>query len=145
MQEFITISADETINLGERIGKTLKPKDIIALTGQLGSGKTTLIKGIARSQDIPDYDVTSPTFTLINEYYGTNPFYHIDLYRLEEISEIEELGIFEYFKNDGIILIEWAEKLGNLMPKNAHEIKIEYLNENERKIWLSSELAARLG
>lgn len=94
---------------------------------------------------ISDY-VTSPTFILINEYQaclpdrqGRLPFYHIDLYRLEDPLQIEELGISEYFEKDGIVVIEWAERLGNLLPENAKQIKLEVLDENKRKIWLSWE------
>jgi len=139
-----TSSAEETKSFGEKIGRALKPGDILVLTGQLGAGKTTLIQGIAKGLEIKDY-VTSPTFTLINEYKGIYPFFHLDLYRLDDPSQIEDLGIEEYFNNkDGIMVIEWAEKLGGLMPKNAFEIKIENTGESERKIWLSSEFQARL-
>jgi tRNA threonylcarbamoyladenosine biosynthesis protein TsaE len=139
-----TFSAEETKTFGEKIGRSLKPGDIVALTGELGAGKTTLIQGIARGLKINEH-VTSPTFTLINEYKGIYPFFHLDLYRLDDPSQIEDLGIEEYFDNkDGIMVIEWAEKLGKLMPNNAMQIKMESTGESERKIWLSSEFQARL-
>jgi tRNA threonylcarbamoyladenosine biosynthesis protein TsaE len=133
-----TLSAQETTALGQRIGAQLKSGDILALSGPLGAGKTTLIQGIAQGLEIKDY-VTSPTFILINEYQGRLPFYHIDLYRLEDPAQIEDLGIFEYFEKDGIVVIEWAERLGDLLPENAKQIKIEVRGENKRKIWLSWE------
>lgn len=133
-----TSSARETIELGKKIGLELKPGEVLALSGQLGAGKTTLIQGIAEGLGVSDY-VTSPTFILINEYLGRLPFYHIDLYRLEDPEQIEELGISEYYEKDGIVVIEWAERLGDLLPENAKQIKIEVVDENKRKIWLSWE------
>jgi len=138
-----TRSAAETIDLGRKIGAVLKPNDVIALTGQLGAGKTTLIQGIAEGIGVKDY-VTSPTFIIINEYAGRLPFYHIDLYRLDEGLEIADLGIEEYFNRGGVCVIEWAEKLGELLPQAAAKIEIEWISENEREICLSSALAARL-
>jgi tRNA threonylcarbamoyladenosine biosynthesis protein TsaE len=138
-----TASPVETYNLGLKIGLKLKPGDIVGVIGELGAGKTVLIQGIARSLGIFDY-VTSPTFTIINEYKGLYTFYHMDLYRLDDLSQIGDLGIEDYFYKEGIILIEWADKLGNILPARARTIKIEYLGENKRKICLSSEFQALL-
>jgi tRNA threonylcarbamoyladenosine biosynthesis protein TsaE len=143
MFEIITRSAGETVDFGRKIGAFLSPNDIIALVGPLGAGKTTLIQGIAAGLGVKDY-VTSPTFILINEYKGRIPFYHVDLYRLEEISEIEDLGIEEYFNRGGVCVIEWAEKLGELTPPAAEKIELSVIAEKERKICVSSGLAARL-
>ena len=139
----ITRSAEETIELGRKIGTILKPDEVVALTGQLGAGKTTLIQGIAEGLGVKDY-VTSPSFIIINEYQGRFPFYHVDLYRLDEGAEVLDLGIEEYFDRGGVCVIEWAERLGGLKPKLCHEIEIEIVTENERKICVSSGLAARL-
>jgi tRNA threonylcarbamoyladenosine biosynthesis protein TsaE len=136
-------SSDETVELGREIGKALQSNDVIALTGQLGAGKTTLIQGIAEGLEVKDY-VTSPTFIIINEYQGRLPFYHIDLYRLDEVRDMEELGIEEYFTRGGVCVIEWAEKLKELLPKSAEKIEIEIISETERKICVSSGLVARL-
>jgi tRNA threonylcarbamoyladenosine biosynthesis protein TsaE len=138
-----TRSAEETINLGKKIGRSLKKNDVICLVGPLGAGKTTLIQGIAEGMGVKDY-VTSPTFIIINECQGRLPFYHIDLYRLDNIEQIEDLGIEEYFSRGGVCVVEWAEKLGELKPKGSHEIKIEIVSENGRKLTLSSGLAVRL-
>ncbi len=119
------------------------PNDVVCLTGSLGAGKTTLIQGIAEGIGVRDY-VTSPTFIIINEYQGRIPFFHIDLYRLDNVDQIEDLGIEEYFTRGGACVIEWAEKLGELKPKLCHEIEMEIVSENERKLCVSSELAARL-
>ncbi|MFC1637723.1 tRNA (adenosine(37)-N6)-threonylcarbamoyltransferase complex ATPase subunit type 1 TsaE [Candidatus Margulisiibacteriota bacterium] len=138
-----TRTAEETTRLGKKIGSTLKANDVICLIGPLGAGKTTLIQGIAAGIGVKDY-VTSPTFIIINEYLGRIPFFHIDLYRLDNVDQIEDLGIEEYFSRGGACVIEWAEKLEDLWPKSSHEIKIEIVSETERKLCVSSALAARL-
>lgn len=133
MQEFTTTSASGTIALGKKIGEKLQPNDVIALYGPLGAGKTTLVQGVAEGLGVKDY-VTSPTFILINEYSGRIPLYHIDLYRLVDVSQIEDLGIEEYFTKGGVCVIEWAERLKNLMPKKHQAITIDIISENQRKI-----------
>ncbi|MDD5382702.1 MAG: tRNA (adenosine(37)-N6)-threonylcarbamoyltransferase complex ATPase subunit type 1 TsaE [Candidatus Margulisbacteria bacterium] len=141
--KLLTKSAEETVELGRKIGAFLLPNEIIALTGTLGAGKTTLIQGVAEGLGVKDY-VTSPTFIIINEYQGRSLFYHIDLYRLDDVSQIADLGIEEYFQRGGICVIEWAEKLGALLPQTAAKIEIKTVSENEREICVSSGLAARL-
>jgi len=143
MKEIVTKSAEETVELGKKIGAFLLPDDVIALTGQLGAGKTTLIQGIAAGLGVADY-VTSPTFIIINEYDGHLPLYHIDLYRLDEGLAVEGLGIEEYFQRGGVSVIEWAERLGGLLPAAAEKIEIKIVSEEEREICVSSGLAARL-
>ncbi|MFH1386380.1 MAG: tRNA (adenosine(37)-N6)-threonylcarbamoyltransferase complex ATPase subunit type 1 TsaE [bacterium] len=129
--------------MGKKIGAFLLPGEVLALTGELGAGKTTLIQGIAEGLGVKDY-VTSPTFIIINEYQGRLPFFHFDLYRLDNLSDIEDLGVEEYFKRDGVCVVEWAEKLKELLPSGAQKIEIKTLSENEREICVSSGLAARL-
>jgi tRNA threonylcarbamoyladenosine biosynthesis protein TsaE len=119
------------------------PNDVVCLTGSLGAGKTTLVQGIAEGIGVKDY-VTSPTFIIINEYQGRIPFFHVDLYRLDSVEQIEDLGIEEYFYRGGACVIEWAEKLGELRTKSCHGIEIKILSENERELCVSSELAAQL-
>lgn len=140
---FYSKSADDTLSLGQKIGSVLQVNDVVALTGDLGAGKTTLIQGIAAGLGVKDY-VTSPTFIIINEYPGRLPFYHVDLYRLDNVDQVEDLGIEEYFAKGGVCVIEWAERLGRLLPAQSASIKLELVSENERKICLSSALAARL-
>jgi len=114
----------ETFSLGERLAAYLPPGTVIALTGELGAGKTLFAKGIAKGLKVTD-QVTSPTFTIINEYQGLVPLYHIDAYRLEEGSGIEELGFEEYFNSSGITLIEWPERIKNYLPLSYLRINIE--------------------
>jgi len=121
----------ETILLGERIGRSLKPDDIVALSGCLGAGKTTLIQGIAKGLGVQNW-VTSPTFTLINEFEGNLNLYHIDLYRIENIDDAEDLAIEEYFTKGGVTVIEWAEKIDPILPAKTIRIGIKIVSENER-------------
>lgn len=130
-QIFKTESPAETQALGEKLGKTLKQGDVIALIGDLGTGKTCLTQGIARGVGIaPDEVVNSPSYILINEYNGAMPIYHIDLYRLENSAEIAELGLSEYMDGDGICIIEWAERIADTLPDTCIKIHITLADTN---------------
>lgn len=130
-QTFKTENPEETQTLGEKLGKTLKRGDVIALVGDLGTGKTCLTQGIARGVGIAsDEVVNSPSYILINEYNGKIPIYHIDLYRLENSEEITELGLSEYIEGDGICIIEWAERMSDLLPDTCIKIHITLADTN---------------
>lgn len=132
----ITNKEEETIALGKKLGKLLNPGDLVLLKGDLGSGKTTLVKGIAEGLEVnPEIYITSPTFSLINIYEGRHTLYHVDLYRLE-IEDIEELGIWEYL-GSGIVVIEWAEKLPQIPKKDFIEVILEFIDYTRRKIIIS--------
>jgi len=132
--KFISHSAEETFALGQKIGSFLSPGDIIALDGDLGAGKTQIVKGIANALDIRD-DVTSPTYTIINEYEGRIPLYHFDVYRLDDIQQLYDIGYEEYLFDDGITVIEWAIKIQQMLPPQYMHIKIFYRYfDNERTI-----------
>lgn len=137
--EYTTHSAEDTIDLGRRLARELKPPQLVVLHGDLGTGKTTLAKGIAEgfraaSQD----DVTSPTFTLIHEYHGPSVnVFHIDLYRIDTERELETLGIDDLFGNSNILLIEWGEKFARFERERHVEIRFKRLGENERRIRVS--------
>lgn len=129
-----TSSPEDTIQLGQFIGEILKPGSVIGLCGELGTGKTHLIKGLAMGLGVDHrYYVTSPSFTIINEYPGRIPLNHIDLYRLEEMDQTEELGYEEYFYGDGVTAIEWAEKILPFLPEDRLMVEIAHLGENRRK------------
>lgn len=135
----ITNSEEETIKFGTKFAERLIPGDLVAIEGDLGSGKTQFIKGICNYFNVNDI-VTSPTFTIMNQYFGTIdnkeiPIYHIDLYRIKFLKELEEIGFSEcVYANNGIKLVEWAEKANHLLPDNGYFIKIHFneQNENER-------------
>ena len=130
-ETFKTESFEETQALGEKLGKTLKQGDVIALIGDLGTGKTCLTQGIARGVGIASGEiVSSPSYILINEYNGTIPIYHIDLYRLENSEEIAELGLSEYVEGDGICIIEWAERMADALPDTCIKIHITLVETN---------------
>ena len=130
-----TRSERETIQFGKQIGKRLQPGDVVALIGELGAGKTHLIKGLAQGAGVEQPDaVTSPSFTFIHEYKGRIPFYHIDLYRLATEEEGEALGLDEYLGGRGITAIEWADKIPSLLPKEVLWIRMRYLKPHGRSI-----------
>ncbi|MGQ9784401.1 MAG: tRNA (adenosine(37)-N6)-threonylcarbamoyltransferase complex ATPase subunit type 1 TsaE [Armatimonadota bacterium] len=129
-------SAEDTILLGERLGRLLNAGSIVALYGNLGAGKTILVKGIARGLGI-NATIHSPTFTLIHEHPGPIPLYHIDLYRVEE-KDLDFVGIDEYLEMEGIVVIEWAEKIKSLLPSDRLDVELRTTNENSRVITLSS-------
>ncbi|GAK55872.1 hypothetical protein U27_02833 [Candidatus Vecturithrix granuli] len=117
MQEWISRSAQETFHLGQKLGTMLKAGDLVAFRGDLGAGKTCCIQGIAVGLGVSDPSlVTSPTFTLIQEYQGRFPIYHFDVYRLTHEDDLYDLGYEEYFYGEGVTLVEWAERIPNFLP-----------------------------
>ena len=133
--EIISASAQETWEIARVIGAKLREGDVLALSGELGSGKTCFTGGLARGLGVSDkYQITSPTFTLINEYPARCKLYHFDVYRLNGYSEFEDLGYEEYFCGKGIVVIEWAEKIIQILPDNTFFVSFEYIDKNKRKI-----------
>ena len=130
----ITNSPEETRELATRFAADLKPGDILALNGPLGSGKTCFVQGIARGLGVTERYITSPTFVLVREYQGRMPLYHVDLYRLVPGLEIGMLGLDEYLDGDGITAIEWSEKMEEILPGRTIEISLDCLDEMLRKI-----------
>ena len=133
--QITTRSATETQKLGQTLGAAVKQAIIIALTGELGSGKTTFVQGLAKGLDISDkYYITSPTFTLINEYPGRHRLFHVDLYRIEHISELEDIGLDEVLHQDAVIAIEWADKLSGDMLSDHLALQFKLVGEESRQI-----------
>jgi tRNA threonylcarbamoyladenosine biosynthesis protein TsaE len=121
---FTINSIDETISLGEQIGKLANAGDIICLEGDLGTGKTHLTKGIAKGLNIDD-NITSPTFNIVNEYEGRLKFYHFDVYRVNDPDEIYAIGFDEYIFSDAVTVIEWSNYIEELIPEEHMKILIE--------------------
>ncbi|MDD4504606.1 MAG: tRNA (adenosine(37)-N6)-threonylcarbamoyltransferase complex ATPase subunit type 1 TsaE [Clostridiaceae bacterium] len=134
MLRYNTESVEETSRIGEQLGRLLSRGNIICLSGDLGAGKTAFTQGIAKGLGVLDY-VTSPTYTIINEYEGRLPLYHFDVYRLNDVSEMYELGYEEYFFGDGVVVLEWADIVRDIIP--GERLWITILNtkgDNSREI-----------
>ena len=124
-REYITKSPEETREFGRQMAEAAKPGDVIALTGDLGVGKTVFTKGIAEGLEITE-PVSSPTFTILQEYEsGRMPLYHFDVYRIGDIEEMDEIGYEDYFYGDGLCMIEWSNLIEEILPEHRKEITIE--------------------
>jgi tRNA threonylcarbamoyladenosine biosynthesis protein TsaE len=130
MIRFHAGSAGETAELGKKLGKILQKGDNICLTGALGTGKTALTGGIAAGLGIDGY-ITSPTFTIVNEYEGRLPLYHFDVYRIGSPGEMFDTGYYEYISGDGVTVIEWADIIKEILPEERIEINLEKDDKND--------------
>lgn len=143
VHEFVTANAEETIRAGRAIGKLLAPPKFLILRGDLGAGKTTLVKGIAEELEAADADeVTSPTFTLIHEYEGVRDgqpvrLYHLDLYRIENERQLDTLGLDDLTGPDSVVLVEWGEKFPSVVSRSNGEIAMTSTGGDTRKITLT--------
>ena len=137
MITFITNSAEETIELGKKIGSLLQKGDIIAMQGTLAAGKTTITKGIAEALDIQD-TITSPTFCLISEYEGKMPLYHMDVYRLDSAEDFANLGTEDMLYGEGVSIIEWSEKIMEELPKKTIILKLIPHEDGSRTITIEN-------
>lgn len=134
-QTVIIKNESETAAFGIELGKRACPGTVIALTGDLGAGKTTLTKAIAQGLGISDM-ITSPTFNIVKEYDGGRlPLYHFDVYRIGDADEMYELGYEEYFYGNGVCVVEWADLIEDLLPENAVRIQLEYGGEEGERIY----------
>ena len=136
LREFTTNSPEETITIGRELASLLSPPKLVVLTGDLGAGKTTLVKGIAQGfRAASEEDVTSPTFTLIHEYRGPSAIlYHIDLYRIDTPRELDTLALDDLMTHNSILLIEWGEKFPRFQRERDVEISLERISQDERRI-----------
>ncbi|WJE16184.1 tRNA (adenosine(37)-N6)-threonylcarbamoyltransferase complex ATPase subunit type 1 TsaE [Halobacillus sp. ACCC02827] len=128
-------SAEETQRLAERLGERLVPGDLLTLEGDLGAGKTTFTKGLGKGLGVTR-NINSPTFTIMKEYQGRMPFYHMDVYRLEDSEE--DLGFEEYFEGEGVTVVEWAQFIREYLPEERLDITIHYKDESTRSIKLDA-------
>ncbi len=136
---FKSMGVEQTIRLGNLLGALLAPGDVIALVGELGAGKTTLVKGIAQGLGVADRRaVKSPTFSLIHRYEGRIPIYHFDVYRLRDTQEMFDIGSDEVIYGTGVAIIEWADKVPECLPEKYLEITLSLVSNYERTIKLRS-------
>ncbi|GEL76652.1 tRNA (adenosine(37)-N6)-threonylcarbamoyltransferase complex ATPase subunit type 1 TsaE [Tenuibacillus multivorans] len=134
MYTFKTNNENETQDLAETLASFLKPGDVLTLDGDLGAGKTTFAKGLARGLGVKR-TVNSPTYTIIKEYRGRLPLYHMDVYRLEDSDE--DIGFDEYFNGIGVTVVEWSSFIEEFLPKERLEIEIKKIDDDERKLILT--------
>lgn len=135
-----SFSLDETQAIGQKIGKIVVAGTLITLYGSLGSGKTSFVQGLARGLGVPpDYYITSPTYTLINDYPGRCRLYHVDLYRIDGIDEAEDIGLYEVMEGDGITAIEWADRIEKDLPSDRVRLEFETNNDDSRAITLQAQ------
>ncbi len=135
---YYTSSDEETIKLGRRLGAALKEGDAVALVGELGSGKTCFTKGVGLGLGIPtDVIITSPSFSLVNEYEGRYTFFHMDGYRLESLSDFLAAGLDEYLYQEGVVVLEWADRWPEILPDWNIRVEVSIVDEQSRKITLS--------
>jgi tRNA threonylcarbamoyladenosine biosynthesis protein TsaE len=147
--EIISHGPEETQDFGARLGELAQPGDIFLLVGKLGAGKTCLTQGIARGLDIKEY-AASPSFVLVRELYGRLPLYHIDFYRMDNLEEIADLGLDDYFYGQGVSVVEWADKGLSLLPPEHLLVEMSYVSDSSRRLKLKAsgkryrELVAKL-
>ncbi len=139
MFSVITTSPEQTWRIGELLGARLSAGDTVCLYGELGAGKTSLSYGIALGLEVRTEYVTSPTFTFVNEYQGRVPFYHIDLYRLSDPGELENIGFERYIESDGATVIEWAERAEGELPAECLNIYLSVVDEKSRELGFFAE------
>jgi len=133
--KYISNNTNDTIALGKKIGQKLKPGDVVALIGNLGAGKTVFTKGIAAGLGVKAAKyVNSPTFVLIKQYKGKLPLYHFDLYRVDSQEQVKEIGYEEYFYGDGVTVVEWADKIEDLLPAKYLRVEFNIKGRDRRKI-----------
>jgi tRNA threonylcarbamoyladenosine biosynthesis protein TsaE len=136
---FITHSAEETISLGERIGRLLRGGDVIAYRGGLGAGKTTITRGISQGMGLGD-EVTSPTFALVNEYRGEGiSLCHFDMYRITSAADLETTGFYDYMDSENVIAVEWSENIAEELPADTVYIDIKRIDDEMREITVTGD------
>ncbi len=135
--KIVSHSSDETHALGVRLGEHAQPGDILLLIGELGAGKTTLTQGIAQGLGIAERP-RSPTFVMATEYHGRLPLYHLDLYRIDHVAELDQLGLEEYLSQDGVTVVEWADRAPQAFPADRLRISLESIDEDTRRITLTA-------
>ena len=129
-------SPEETQSLGVKLAQRLESGDVLALTGEIGAGKTTFVQGLGRGLGVPEGNVTSPSFVLVREYSGRIPLFHADLFRLDHLAGAETVGLEEYYDAGGATVIEWANRVPGILPKEHLEIRFEVVGPRTRRLHL---------
>ena len=133
MQKFVTNNADETTELGRKLGQSLKGGTVVAFFGGLGMGKTAFTRGLAKALCVKE-EVSSPTFAIVNDYGGNPPLYHFDMYRVETWDDLYASGFFDFYEAGGILAVEWSENIENALPENTIRVNIERGEHDNQRI-----------
>jgi tRNA threonylcarbamoyladenosine biosynthesis protein TsaE len=137
--DIVSNSAEQTCDLARTLALHFREPNLVVLTGPLGAGKTIFVKGLARALHIDEAHVSSPSFTMVNEYSGERPIFHFDLFRLNHISELRELGWDDYLQREGLIVVEWGERAAEALPAKYYVIRFDIVGEQQRHITVSLE------
>ena len=135
--QIVSHSEEQTAALAEKLAASFTPMDLIVLTGPLGAGKTAFVRGLAKGLGLDPDKVNSPSYTFVNEYRGEKPLYHFDLYRINDTSELYEIGWEEYLSRERLVVAEWGEKAGELLPDSYYQLKFSIVSESDRAIDMS--------
>ena len=133
----VSHSEKQTVALAKKLAPSFKRGDFISLNGSLGSGKTVFVRGLAGALKVDEAEVSSPSFTFVNEYPGEIPLYHFDLYRIKDSSELYEIGWDEYLGREGLVVVEWGEKAAEMLPARYYRIDFKIISKNDREINIS--------
>ena len=136
--ELTSESPEDTLEIARALGACLRPGDVVGLTGDLGAGKTLFCKGVGEALGIPPDRIVSPTFTIVTEHAGPVPLTHIDAYRLSGAREADEIGMRELLSGDGVCLVEWAEKIAELLPTDCIQVKFSFAGDDRREISIAA-------
>ena len=142
--ELESSSAEDTLAIAGALGKLLVPGDVVALTGDLGAGKTVFCKGVGEALGIPAERIVSPSFTIVTEHRGILPLYHVDVYRLSSEREAGEIGLEEVLYGEGVCLVEWAEKIPTILPNSCIKVKFHFSNGDGRRLVIDAEDTPRM-
>ncbi len=135
--QIVSHGETETLALAEKLTPLLRPGDLLVLRGELGSGKTVFVRGLAKALGLDENAVNSPSYTIVNEYLGERPLFHFDLYRIHDSAELYEIGWDDYLQRQGLVVVEWGEKAAECLPAAYYSIEFEIVDERTREIKLS--------
>lgn len=136
--ELVSHSEEETLAVATKLAAYFRANDVLVLSGPLGSGKTVFVRGLAAALGLDENLVSSPSFTMVNEYPGQLPLYHFDLYRMNSLGELTEIGWDDYLQKHGLVVVEWGERIADLLPSRYYQIEFDVVDDSNRRIRVSA-------